>query len=207
MDIEKRALELMQSLPVTTEETDKTEQTKPVTKTDNKSENNVTDLLAEKYDEKLQEQLSTEEIQRAISQVIEKKTKAELAKDMLIVMNAEQQNALAQYYLECQKDQLAYRKKKERKVIIEETKANIKNRKIEALWLRYGYMYKDKKDFIPSKIYNTEKEIVMFWNGTSENFRKLVKGTLRFIFWGIVAYLAIKYGVKILRYLPQDINL
>ena len=203
MDIEKRALELIkqqpkEETPVKVEEQQGTPQN---------IDNQVQNSLKDQYKEKLQEQMNSDVIQQATAQVVERKTKAELTKDMLVVMSDEQQNALAEYYLECQKKQLEYRRKKEKKVIIEETKASIQNRKIEALWLRYGYMYKDKKDFIPNKAYNTQKEIVMFWNGTSENFKKFVKGTIRFLFWGTVVFLIIKYGIKIIKYLPQDFNI
>lgn len=213
MDIKQRALELVElqkkeqtemeiETPDTTNNVEKVTEEKPLNIADS-----LKDTLNNEYQKSIKEQAVNTEITQATKQVVERKAKAELTKDMLIVMNDEQQNALAQYYLECQKKQLEYRRKKEKKVIIEETEAEIQKRKFEALWLRYGYMYKNKENFIPSKTYNQTKEISNWWNGTSDNFKKIVKGTIKVLIWGAIAYLFIKYGLKVLALLPKDISL
>lgn len=206
--IQQRAIEIVKERQNEIEEKKIVENITEEEKTESQDlTNDVKEIIKTEYERNLQEQKNSEEITQATKQVTERKIKAELVKDMLVVMNEEQKNELAQYYLECEKKTLAYRKRKEKKIIIEEVSAEIQKRKFNALWLRYGYMYADQKSFVPNKLHNIGKEISIWWNGASDNFKRVVKGTIKLVFWGVVIYLFFKYGIKILQLIPENFNI
>ena len=75
------------------------------------------------YDRAKQGLQSNEDFKKLANEIVARSAKAELSKDMLAILSEEQKNELTAYMLECEKGKLAYRKKQEKKVIIEEVKA------------------------------------------------------------------------------------
>ena len=95
-----------------------------------------------------------------------------------------------------------YNKKKLNKVILEEVQAEVFNKKVEALKKKYGYLYqKDENgniiNFIPSKTYNKYRAFCHWWENTTDGFKKIVKGTLKVLFWSAIVGLVVLVGYKI----------
>ena len=167
------------------------------------------------YDRAKQGLQSNEDFKKLTNEIVVRSAKAELSKDMLAILSEEQKNELTAYMLECEKGKLAYRKKQEKKVIIEEVKAEVSNKKIEALKKRYGYLYpKDENGepigFVANKAVNKYKEFCNWWDGTTDGFKRIVKGSLKVLFWtglivlvGIVGYRALKWVADNTQNLPN----
>lgn len=182
-------------------------------KTTDNSGNNALSVLVKSeidksYEATANEVVNDENFTQLTREITERKFKVELGQDMLQILSDEHKLELSKYALDCEKEQLAFRKRKEKKVIIEEVNATIKERKVNALKQRYGYMYKQDAngnliDFIPSKSYNRNKEIANWWNGQSDNFRKYVKGTLKILFWGAVAVLIFIVGKELFEWIAN----
>lgn len=166
--------------------------------------NLTTDIVKSQYEKDKQELANNEKFQQVSKDIINKSAEIQMQSDLLALLSQKQKNDLAQYALDCEKDKLEFRKKKEKGVILEEVKAEISNKKIDALWNRYGYMYKDRKDFIPNKAYNRQKEIANWWNGTSDNFKKIVKGTCKIILWAGIISLVCLLGYRAFKWIAEN---
>lgn len=150
----------------------------------------------------------SEDFKNLTQEIVKRKAQADLSKDMLEVLNEEQKNALAKFVLDCEKDKLEFRKKKEKKIIIEEIKADLFNKKVEALKKKYGYLYKrdengDLIGFVPNKMYNKYASFCNWWANTTDGFKKIVKGTLKVVFWVGVAGLAIVIGYNLFEWISN----
>ena len=167
----------------------------------------IQEQIEEQYRKNQNELSANQDFVKLTQEVVERNAKAKLGQDMLGILEKEQKNELQAYILKCEKEKLEFKKKKEKKVIIEEVKADISNRKIEALKKRYGYMYKENEEFIPNKFHNITREISNWWNGTSDNFKKIVKGVLKVFFWGAVAILVIKVGSHLVEWIANNAKL
>lgn len=165
---------------------------------------NVKKEISSQYEKNKSELSENEDFKKLTKEIINRSAQANLKNDMLQILTQEQQNELQIYLLENEKSKLSFRKKKEKKIIIEEVKAEISNRKIEALRKRYGYLYGKDEDFVPSKIHNKIKEVVNWWNGTSNNFKKFIKGTLKFCFYGAIAFLIIFLGYRGIKWIVEN---
>ena len=171
--------------------------------------------IQNEYGRAKQELQSNEDFKKLAGEIVARSAKAELSKDMLAILSEEQKNELTAYLLECEKGKLAYRKKQEKKVIIEEVRAEVSNKRIEALKKRYGYLYpKDEKGepigFVANKTVNKYKEFCNWWDGTTDGFKRIVKGSLKVMFWagvitlvGIVGYRALKWVADNTQNLPN----
>lgn len=149
------------------------------------------------YEKKLGELRNSSEYQERVDELVKAGADTLLQHDRLSILSEKQKNELAEYELDCEKQQLAYRKKKEKKLIKEQAKANIQKQKIEVLQTRYGYLYKldengKPKDFVASKFVNKYKELCNWYATTSDGFKKIVKGTLKIMFWCAIIFCAYK---------------
>lgn len=161
------------------------------------------------YDKNKEQLLANDDFKNLTQQIIERSAKAELTKDMLAILSEEQKNELSAYLLQCEKQKLDYRKKKEKKVVLEEVKAEVAEKKINALKRRYGYLYKldengQPKDFIANKFVNKYKELINWWDGTSDGFKKIVKGILKVVLWGGIAALIILLGYRAFKWIAEN---
>lgn len=161
------------------------------------------------YDRAKQGLQTNEDFKKLTNEIVVRSAKAELSKDMLAILTEEQKNELTAYMLECEKGKLAYRKKQEKKVIIEEVKAEVSNKKIEALKKRYGYLYpKDEKGepvgFVANKAVNKYKEFCNWWDGTTDGFKRIVKASLKVVFWAGVATLVCVLGYRGLKWITDN---
>lgn len=171
--------------------------------------------IKEQYEESKKSLIKSEDFKKLADEITRRSAEAELGKDMLAILNQEQKNALAQYVLECEKKKLDFKQKKEKGLIEEDVKAQVFEKKVSILKKRYGHLYKKDENgeilnFVPSKSYNKYKSFVNWWDNTSDGFKKITKGILKFLFWGGVVALVIiigKFGFKWLidlsRNLPQ----
>lgn len=160
----------------------------------------VTDELKKRYTESKETVFSDSEINKIANNIMIRETKSQLEQDMLAILSAEQKNALAKYALDCEKEKLDYQKKKEKNLVKQQVKAEVFNKKVDVLKNKYGYLYKKDENgnllnFIPSKSYNKYKAFCNWWDGTTDGFKKIVKGTLKVMFWvalvgviGLVGY-------------------
>lgn len=161
------------------------------------------------YDKAKQGLQTNEDFKKLTNEIVVRSAKAELSKDMLAILTEEQKNELTAYMLECEKGKLAYRKKQEKKVIIEEVKAEVSNKKIEALKKRYGYLYpKDEKGepvgFIANKAVNKYKEFCNWWDGTTDGFKRIVKGSMKVLFWVGVSTLVCVLGYRGIKWITDN---
>ena len=161
------------------------------------------------YDRAKQGLQTNEDFKKLTNEIVVRSAKAELSKDMLAILSEEQKNELTAYMLECEKGKLAYRKKQEKKVIIEEVKAEVSNKKIEALKKRYGYLYpKDEKGepigFIANKAVNKYREFCNWWDGTTDGFKRIVKGTLKVVLWTGIVTLVCIVGYRALKWVADN---
>lgn len=167
----------------------------------------VQQSIEDNYDKQLATLKDNKALNELTNQITERNIKVKLGKDMFNVMSEEQRLELSAYFLDCEKQKLDYRKKKEKALITEEVRAEIKEKKVEILKKRYGYMYGKDEEFIPSKTYNKIREIANWYNGTSDTFKKIVKGTFKLALYGTIIYLAIKYGYEGLLWLSNNVNI
>jgi len=156
---------------------------------------NMKSEIQKQYNDNKSEIIKSDDFKNITREITERSAKAQLSKDMLEILNEEQKNALTAHILKCEQIKIEYRTKKEKKIILEEIKADLEQKRTDALKKRYGYLYlKDEKDelmnFIPKKSYNVCRELSYRYSGTSDTFRKVVKTTLKTVFWvGISALL------------------
>lgn len=167
------------------------------------------DEILAQYEQEKQGLSKSEDFKKITHEIVERGAKAELAGDMLKILTEEQKNELSAYILECEKQKLDYRKKKEKGIIVEEVKAEISNKKIEALKKRYGYLYEqdengNPKNFIANKLVNKYKEFCNWWEGTSDGFKKIVKGILKVVFWGGLAFLVVMIGYRGIMWIAEN---
>lgn len=165
--------------------------------------------IQDEYGRAKQELQSNEDFKKLAGEIVARSAKAELSKDMLAILSEEQKNELTAYLLECEKGKLAYRKKQEKKVIIEEVRAEVSNKRIEALKKRYGYLYKKDENgepigFVANKAVNKYKEFCNWWDGTTDGFKRIVKGSLKTLFWIGVASLICIIGYRALRWVADN---
>ena len=170
---------------------------------------NVAGAITEQYNKNTEALSKNEDFQNLTKEITEREAKAKLTADMLTIMTEEHKNELSAYWLACEKKKLEYKQKLEKKVIEEEVKSEVYNRKLQALISRYGYMYeKDEngnpKNFIPTKGYNRQKELVNWWNGQSDNFKKVVKGALKFLVWSAVITIVCVVGYRGIKWLLRN---
>lgn len=175
----------------------------------------VHEEIQDQYEESKKALIKSEKFKNLADEITRRSAEAELGKDMLAILSQEQKNALAQYVLECEKKKLDFKQKKEKGLIEEDVKAQVFAKKVEILKNRYGHLYeKDEngniKNFVPSKSYNKYKSFVNWWDNTSDGFKKITKGVLRFLLWGGIIALVIIIGkagfewlINFSRNLPQ----
>lgn len=175
----------------------------------------VHEEIQEQYAESKKSLIKSEDFKKLADEITRRSAEAELGKDMLAILSQEQKNALAQYVLECEKKKLDFQQKKEKGIIEEDVKAQVFEKKVAILKKRYGHLYKKDENgeilnFVPSKSYNKYKSFINWWDNTSDGFKKITKGILKFLFWGGVIALVIivgkagfKWLIDISRNLPQ----
>lgn len=161
--------------------------------------------IEQQYQKDKQQLSNNEDFQRLTKEITDRTAKAILTEDMIKVLSAEQKNELALHILQCEKEKIEYKKKKEKSIVKEEVKAEVFNRKVEALKKKYGYLYeKDEngniKNFVPNKAYNQYRSFVNWWDNTSDGFKKITKGVLKTLFWSGVVALVIMLGYKALKW-------
>lgn len=166
----------------------------------------VADTIEKQYEKNRNELAKKDEFVGLTEEITERSAKAKLGEDMLAVMSQEHKNALSAYALDCEKKKLEFRTKKEKKLILEDVKADIAQKKIETLKKRYGYMYKENEEFIPSKSYNRQREIVNWWNGLSVNVKKTLKGIFRIAFWCGFGVLAFVLGRRAIQWIIENVK-
>lgn len=167
------------------------------------------DEIQDQYEKNRRELSKNEDFQRISREIVERGAKAELTNDMLQILTTEQKNELSAYILECEKQKLNFRKKKEKGVILEEVKAEVSNKKIEALKKRYGYLYEkdengEPKNFIANKMVNKYKEFCNWWDGTTDGFKRVVKGFLKAFIWVGIGSLAVLLGYRFFMWVAEN---
>ena len=167
----------------------------------------VADTIEKQYEKNRNELATKDDFIGLTEEITERSAKAKLGEDMLAVMSQEHKNALSAYALDCEKKKLEFRTKKEKKLILEDVKADIAQKKIETLKKRYGYMYKDGEEFIPSKSYNRQREIVNWWNGLSDNIKKTIKGVLKVAIWCGIGVLVFVLGRRVMLWIIENVEL
>ena len=167
-------------------------------------ENGISSIIKNQYKENETELSKKEEFISATKQITERAVHAKLEEDAISILDKEQKNDLAKYILGLEKEKFNFRKKKEKKIIIEEIKADLQNKKIEALKKRYGYLYNENEVFIPSKIHNMQKEFVNRWVSTSDNTKKIIKALLKLGLIAGVAVISIWIGYKAVKWIIEN---
>ena len=168
----------------------------------------VGDAIDNQVDRRLNELNNNKTFQELSNRVTDKETEVQLKEKLLNSLSKEQQNELNEYLLQCEKEKLKYRKKKEKKLIKEEMKAEIQKRKIDALWERFGYLYNgNKTKFVPNKLNNKFKEVANFYDNSSTTFKKIIKTTFRIVFIIAFCYLFVKVGKDVFLWILKNVNI
>lgn len=167
------------------------------------------DEIQDQYEKNRRELSKNEDFQRISKEIVERGAKAELTNDMLQILTTEQKNELSAYILQCEKQKLDFRKKKEKGVILEEVKAEVSAKKIEALKKRYGYLYEkdangEPKNFIANKMVNKYKEFCNWWDGTTDGFKRVVKGFLKAFMWVGIGSLVVLLGYRFFMWVAEN---
>lgn len=167
------------------------------------------DEIQDQYEKNRRELSKNEDFQRISKEIVERGAKAELTNDMLKILTTEQKNELSAYILQCEKQKLDFRKKKEKGVILEEVKAEVSAKKIEALKKRYGYLYEkdedgEPKNFIANKMVNKYKEFCNWWDGTTDGFKRVVKGFLKAFMWVGIGSLVVLLGYRFFMWVAEN---
>lgn len=167
------------------------------------------DEIQDQYEKNRRELAKNEDFQRISREIVERGAKAELTNDMLKILTTEQKNELSAYILQCEKQKLDFRKKKEKGVILEEVKAEVSEKKIEALKKRYGYLYEkdangEPKNFIANKAVNKYKEFCNWWDGTTDGFKRVVKGFLKAFLWVGIGSLVVLLGYRFFMWVAEN---
>jgi hypothetical protein len=68
-------------------------------------------------------------------------------------------------------------------------------------------MYKDGEEFIPSKSYNRQREIVNWWNGLSDNIKKTIKGVLKVAIWCGIGVLIFVLGRRGIQWIIENVKM
>lgn len=126
----------------------------------------------------------TTDYKEIIKKVVEEGAKTKLESDMLSILNDRQKNELAKYALDCQKEQLEYRKKKEKKLIKEQVNADIIEKQIEIQKKKYGYLYKADKDgnlidFVPNSFVNKFRAVCHWYANLGGGIKKVLWTTIK----------------------------
>ena len=95
--------------------------------------NDVADTIEKQYEKNRNELAKKEDFIGLTEEITQRSAKAKLGEDMLAVMTQEHKNALSAYARECEKKKLEFRTKKEKKLILEDVKADIAQKKVETL--------------------------------------------------------------------------
>ena len=61
-----------------------------------------------------------------------------------------------------------------------------------------------KEHFVANKFVNKYKEFINWWDGTSDGFKKIVKGILKVIFWGGIACLIVLLGYRAFAWIAEN---
>lgn len=123
-----------------------------------------------------------EEFKNASKLVNERKVYNELKKEANQIKDEELNREWEEYLLKKKKEAQDYRTKLEKNVIKQEVKADVYKKKREIAEKRFGYLYKDMKDFTPSKALNRLKEFRNWYNNLSDTIHKIVNTTLKWVF-------------------------
>lgn len=182
-------------------------------------------VIEEQRQKNYAEIAKSEKFQKRSTEIDARTVGAKLDKDDNEAYKQELENQYARYELNKKKEALDYRMKLERKTTKEKVKADVAIIKRETALKRYGYLYKPTKkevldengnplkdengniiyqeipakDFTPSKFINQTREFANWYNNLSTSMQKLIKTTLKIIFFGglaaILVWLAVT-GVK-----------
>lgn len=140
--------------------------------------------ISQDYTSAMGELQKTSDYKETIQKVVEEGAKTKLESDMLSILNEKQKNELAKYALDCKKEQLEYRKKKEKKLIKEQVNADIIEKKIEIQKKKYGYLYKTDKDgnlidFVPNGFVNKFRAICYWYANLGNGIKKVLWTTIK----------------------------
>lgn len=171
-----------------------------------------------------------EEFQKRSTEIDARAVGAKLDKDDNEAYQQELENQYARYELDKKKEALDYRMKLERKTTKEKVKADVAIIKRETALKRYGYLYKPTrkevldengnpmkdedgniiyqeipaKDFTPSKFINQTREFTNWYNNLSTSMQKLIKTTLKIVFFGGLAALVVWLAVTGVKWLVDS---
>ncbi len=162
------------------------------------------EIVNAQFEINLKEISSNEEFLKVSKEISNRQVYAKLKEEAIKTLSDEQKNELAEYTLKLEKDKLKYRQKHEKKIILEDIKADLQNQRIEALKKRYFYMYESNEPFIPSKFHNIIKEVVNKWESTSVNTKKIVRGVIRILVYGGLAVLVGAVGWRVVTWIISN---
>lgn len=143
-----------------------------------------------------------EEFQNASRELNTRKVAGKLEEEANKVLDKELQNELDKYRLKKIKEELDYRQKKEKRIVKQQVRADVKATKRRIAEQRFGYLYipdgtytyvdKDGneqtaikyKNFTPSWSINKMKEVSNWYKNQTETVQKIIWNTVRFVIFG-----------------------
>lgn len=183
-------------------------------------------LIEEQRKKNIKDLSENADFQKASYLVDEQKVVTELARQQITTEEVKLENELRTYVLKKQKEQLAYRKRKEKKLIKAEVKAEVKEAKRIIAEKRFGYLYEEDgtytttnktengetitithtkyKDFSPSYTINKMKEIQNWYKNQTEIVQKIIWNTVKLVTFGGLGAAVIFIIIKGLKWLSQS---
>lgn len=160
------------------------------------------DVIKQQQLKDLQKISENEEFRNASLQLNTRTVASKLDEEANKVLDKELQNELDKYRLKKIKEELDYRQKKEKRIVKQQVRADVKATKRRIAEQRFGYLYtpdgtytyKDKdgndvtttkyKNFTPSWTINKMKEVSNWYKNQTETVQKMIWHTVKFVIFG-----------------------
>lgn len=170
---------------------------------------------------KIDEQIKIEEPNDKVKELALRALQSNADKEENAIDEQDISNALTRYRIKCEQDKLKLRTKLEKKVIVQEVKADIFIKKYNNTIKRYGYLYDLEtvetvdingipititrpKDFTISQFANRMKAFSKWYKNLGDTTKILIKNTWKIVFWVGVSVAIVTILLNVMKYLSNS---
>lgn len=181
------------------------------------------DIIKKQKEKDLSNIQNNENFQKLSREITERDVAVKMQKDANEVLSGELKNKYDEYYLKKQKESLDFRMKKEKNIIAQQIKAELKEEKRRIAEIRFGYLYEQDgtytysekgndgkiiektaikyKDFTASYSINRLKEFQNWYKNQTATVQKIIWSSVKFFVIGGIAVAFIAILIRIIRWL------